>query len=1105
MNRIYQFGPYRVDVALSRLERGGEPIPLPPKAFDLLVFLARHRQRVVAKGELMEALWPNTFVEDANLTQHVYTLRKALGDQPNGDPYIQTVARRGYRLAASVQESDSAGPVDARPSGPAAPGGPATVATFREGERKHASVLHCTLSNAVDVVERLGSAGLPALMARLFDIAVEETGRYEGVICQRYPDGFVALFGALLVHEDDARRAILAALAIQHRSHELMSSDAGEERVGLQMGVDTGALVISRGADDRRVEYTAVGETMRTVDLLQQFARPGHVLVGETTRRGVDKDFALEPFPIPSPHGATAYRVAGVRRWSSMAVRSARPMAPFVGRSHELALLERMLSSALEGHGQVANVLGEPGMGKSRLVYEFATSAGTRHGPLTVLEGRCVSYGNLIPYLPLGDLIRAHCGVEDVESPELIRQAIDRTASEHGLPPDASALLLRLIGVADASSALEALSPEAVKARTFDVLRQLLLRAAARRPLVIVVEDVHWIDRTSEEFLATLAERLVAARLMLVATLRPGYAAPWMHRSYAAQITLAPLTPADSSRLVESVAAEFSLNADVSSAILSRGEGNPFFLEELARTALEHGPGTHTIPQTIHGVIMARVDRLPDDPKRLLQTASIIGREVPLRLLTRVWNDSSDIVAHLDQLRRHEFLYERAAADEPAYVFTHALTQDVAYDSLLARSRRELHLRTARALEEVYADRLDDMAATLAYHYARTDLVPAAVTWLTRAADRAARVYANAEAILHLELATRRLQRLPESPDRDRGLVNVALRYAHSLYFLGRFEDSVEVLQPHEARLVRLNDPALTAASAFWLAHMYSRLGDQRRAADSAHRAIAAATAVGDAALIGKAHGVLALEGHWAGRPKEGIEHGAQAVALLTGLPDQRWWLGMAHFYVSWNHLLVGDFEAALVEASRGDAVGKDIGDPRLQSYADYTAGWVESTRGNHERAVASCHRSLEQAPDRVSRTYAMLMLGIALVEKGDDQAAGKLLDVVVVELERFGFPQWQALALTFAGEVRRKEGRLDEAALFVDRGLQVATRAEYWYCVGFSYRVAGRLACDRGATIEARAAYEKAADTFERIDATFEARRTRRELSQLPHRSRNL
>ena len=300
----------------------------------------------------------------------------------------------------------------------------------------------------------------------------------------------------------------------------------------------------------------------------------------------------------------------------------------------------------------------------------------------------------------------------------------------------------------------------------------------------------------------------------------------------------------------------------------------------------------------------------------------------------------------LAELCRLEFLYEQPGADEPVVVFKHALTQDVAYDSLLARTRRELHLRTAEALVGLYGDR-DDLAATFAYHYARTDLVDEAVRWLIRAADQAARVYANAEAILHLDLAARRLQRLPEGPDRDRRMLEVALRHAHSLYFLGRFRESVEVLLPHEARLARLNEPALTAAYSFWLAHMHSRLGDQRRACDNAARAIEAATRAGDEGTLGKAHGLLALEGHWSGNTADGIAHGRKSLRLLRAHPQQRWWLGMTHFYLAMNHLVQGDFEAALAEANRADAVGKEIGDPRLQTYAAFTVGWVEATRRN--------------------------------------------------------------------------------------------------------------------------------------------------------------
>jgi tetratricopeptide (TPR) repeat protein len=320
------------------------------------------------------------------------------------------------------------------------------------------------------------------------------------------------------------------------------------------------------------------------------------------------------------------------------------------------------------------------------------------------------------------------------------------------------------------------------------------------------------------------------------------------------------------------------------------------------------------------------------------------------------------------------------------------------------------------------------------------------------------------------------------------------------LYFLGRFRESVDMLLPHEARLVRLGNVALTAAYAFWFAHMYSRLGDQRRAADSAQRAIEAATKAGDDATLGKAHGLLALEGHWAGRLKEGIEHGTKAVQLLKPQKDQRWWLGMAHFYLALNHLLQGDFDAAIAECARADAVGKEISDPRLQAYAGFTVGWIEASRGNHDEAVAACRRSVEQAPDRVSRAYASLMLGYALIEKGEHVQARALLDPVIAELEGFGFPQWHALALTLMAEICRTQGPLEQAVAFVEHGLQVATRAEYWYAVAWAHRVAGRVARDRDALDEAYRFFELAFSTFERIGARFESARSRLDLAEVTH-----
>jgi DNA-binding winged helix-turn-helix (wHTH) protein/tetratricopeptide (TPR) repeat protein len=1098
--QIYAFGPYTVDPASSQLLRGGASVPLPPKPFDLLLALVRQPGRVIPKAELMGALWPDAFVEDANLTQQVFTLRRALGNQGNGEPYIQTVPRRGYCFAAPVRELDGS-PAAVEPAGERSPEPRKQSAAFIDGERKQATVLHCRVANAAALAERLGPGGLHELLSHLTEIAGEEIGRYDGIVRQGQADELVALFGARVVHEDDARRAAFAAVRLRDRLAAMAEKEAGDdERPRLRFGINTGPVVVSRHADDRGVEYSAVGETMRIADLLQQLAQPDTILISESARRAAEGYVLLEPVQIDRAVAGTAvFRILGIAPaagWRT--ARLARSLARFVGRRHELALLEELAARAATGAGQVVSIVGEPGMGKSRLVHEFARAV---HA-VSWLEGRCVSYGSLIPYLPLGDLVRARCGVLDSDTPETMREAVDRTVRELVLPADTAPWLLRLIGIADGAGAHTALSPEAVKARTFEALRALLLTAGAAAPLVIVIEDVQWIDRTSEEFLTTVVERLVAARAMVVLTCRPGFRAPWLDRSYATQITLSPLNAADSAELVCSIDRDRRLTADSSATILSKAEGNPFFMEELARTVVDQGPDADGIPDTVHGVIMARLDRLPQSAKQLLQTASVLGREAPLRLLKSMWRDGAEIDADLVALSRLEFIYERAGGEEPVVVFKHALTQDVAYDSLLARRRRELHLDAARALETLYGDRLDDVTARLAYHYTRTDLLDEAVTWLIRAADQAARVYANAEAILHLELARRRLERLPESPARDRRTVDVALRHAHSLYFLGRFKESVEILLPHEARLVRLNDSAVGAAWSFWLAHMYSRLGDQRRAADNAERAIAEAERAGDVATSGKAHGLLALEGYWSGNTNDGIPHGEEAVRRLGPLPDQRWWLGMAHFYLAANHLLTGRFDAALAEAARADAVGKAIGDPRLQTYAGFTTGWIEASRGEHERAIAACRHSASQAPDRVSRAYATMFLGLALVEGGAHTEAEALLEPVVGELAEFGFPQWHSLAMALLAECRRVHGQRDDAAALVVQALQIATRAQYWYGVGVAHRIAARIAVDRHDAAEADRSLKLALDTFTRIDARFEIARSRTDLALLADRA---
>jgi tetratricopeptide (TPR) repeat protein len=282
------------------------------------------------------------------------------------------------------------------------------------------------------------------------------------------------------------------------------------------------------------------------------------------------------------------------------------------------------------------------------------------------------------------------------------------------------------------------------------------------------------------------------------------------------------------------------------------------------------------------------------------------------------------------------------------------------------------------------------------------------------------------------------------------------------LYFLGRFRESVDVLLPHEARLARLADPALTGAYSFWLAHMYSRLGDQRGASESAHRAIENATRAGDQATLGKAHGLLALEGHWSGDTADGIAHGTRAIQLLETLPEQRWWLGMAHFYLAMNYLLTHDSAAALAEAARADVVGKEIGDARLQTYAGFTTGWIEIERGRSSAAVPVAQRSLEQAPDRVSRAYASMILAYALLETGKPDEAAARLQGTIAELESFAFPQWHSLSSILLAEARRLSGQFDEAARWNASGSELASRANYRYAIDLGRRIGERIVRDR-------------------------------------------
>src|SRR5262244_726288 len=404
-----------------------------------------------------------------------------------------------------------------------------------EGERKQVTVLFCDLANSTPIAERLGPEHMHTLLNRFFELALHEVHRYEGTINQFLGDGFMALFGAPIAHEDHARRGVLSALSLQST---LKEADLGRPygvECAFRMGLNSGLVVVGSIGDNLRMDYSAIGDTTNLAARLEQIAEPGTVLVSDSTSRLVQGYVRLEALQPVEVKGKTEpvpiFKVVGtLPRRSPIASRSERTLSPFVGRERELTTLEALFTQVEAGHGQVVGIVAEAGGGKSRLLYEFRQRLQDKR--VTYLEGRCLSYGSTIPYHPLIDVLRHNCGISETDSPEAIVEKVRFALQEVGMDPEASApYLFQLLGVKEGTESLAVLTPEAIRTRTFDTLKQMSLKGSQQRSLIFEIEDLHWIDKTSEEYLASLGESVAGASLMLLTTYRPGYRPPWLEKS----------------------------------------------------------------------------------------------------------------------------------------------------------------------------------------------------------------------------------------------------------------------------------------------------------------------------------------------------------------------------------------------------------------------------------------------------------------------------------------------------------------------------------------------------------------------------------------------
>lgn len=911
------------------------------------------------------------------------------------------------------------------------------------------------------------------------DRLVEVARQLEGEATELGDGRAACVFGAPRSLEDHLRRAILAALRIRDGSHEGLGT--------LGIAVASGRLA----ADPARWHDTLDdGNPLVGAMALAAGAQPGEIVIDPSLLPQVPDGIEVEP---AADGGDAPARIVGPGSAPSDLKRRPRSLSRFVGRERQMRLIDEALSLATAGVGQAVGIVGEPGMGKSRLVEEARRAA----GGVRWIEGRCSPYGRSHPYLPVLDLVAQLCGVPMSRRAEA---PVAETFRRFAAPAAGAPYVLNLLGGLDQAAEEELIapfSPEAVRVRTFEALRHLLLAASQDEPLVISVEDLHWADDTSERFLASLASALAASRVLLLTTYRPGHRPGWLDLSHATQIALTPLGPADSLEVVRSVLGPDEVPETFGRAILARGEGNPFFLEELS-LASPGGVGEGVVPGQVEDVLMARIDRLGDPSRSILQTASILGRRFTSRLLSAVWPGTVTPGAGTEELVREEFLVEAVVEGEGGYEFKHALTQDVAYHSVSPEVRRASHRAVGLRLEELYAGRTDEVGGLLAHHWARTDDAPRAVAYLQRAAERSSARYAHAEASAMLRDALRHAQRLPVG-ERERRSVELSLRLVASLYFLGRMDESEELLSALAPTVAEVPDPVLATSYHFWAAHTASHLGKPGDAEHGARRAIALAEGLGDDAALGRALYIRTRQGWWTGRFEEGVREGARAIPLLERA-GETWWLGHCHFFVAHSLYQMGRFEQAVEAAARGGAIGDAVADPRLRSWAAWARGLYEAARGATGLGIAECERGIELSPDEPNTAWALGALGFARREHGDIDAALRDLERSIRIAERTGHPGILSRFLGWLGETRLRAGDVDAAREAAERSGALGAAIGCRWVVALSLRTRGRIAFAAGDLPAARRLLGEARASLDDLGCEFDLALCHADLARLAH-----